>query len=876
MDDGSTVVTTIDYQNTNHIAVTQASGTQQALETTYDYAYCNGKQLVTKRTDAMQACTTYAYDGLGRLTSVVDPGGVSSVTAYDTVGRPASFASYNKSIVLWQKNYSYDDVNGKETFQDAKGNMIVIQKDTLGRPVSKTATAVDVPGTGTTTFVFDSEQSSNSQGRISSASMPDGSTYTYQYDAYGNQTSISLSVAGHNWTVQQSYGPTKELQTRTHPDGSVETHVCTSGGEVSEIDLAENAQAPASRLISFDDFTSLGKPQTITYANGVSATLSFGTIGQLKAQTVTGPGATPVYSGIFEKNALGLLSTATDPLSQSQEVFDYDGVGRLAGVTGGTTGRSYQYDLAGNITLKDGIQYVSAGNEVGTGTQNGGTVLQATFDRNGNIAQATRNGATNTYLYDAENRLASAGTTSFSYDYSGRRLKKQVSGGPTVYSVAPYYQVAIFPDNSQQHTKLICGDTGALVSVTSVDAGSPPAYKGMAAPGVFYNHQDRLGSVVRQTDAQGKLVGSIDYDPFGAVSGSSQLVSVPAMFTGKVWDDSTGLYYFGARYYDPVLGRFLTPDDRTGGPMGSRDAFHPYAYCTNDPVNYVDPFGHSIGSFFESANQDVSSFAGTQGGHLLHDLDQLRYNRTFELVTSFVVDGALIIGGGVALFFGFGTLGSALMGAGITGLIYDVKVAATGQSFSWKDWGEQLAIGGLTGLVAGGIAAGAALAADTIAEAGSSAVNCAFEIGAAGRITLNVVAGALGGGAGNVAGQVLANEFSDDFTGQNVTAGLGYAALSGVVLGGVGTAIGEGTTRALSHVPDWDSATEAQLDKYSDRLWTRADDFRVTGRDLPFQRELDATPRNKVLVFLPGYVANWAAFGLTLTQTFKPSWFPSW
>jgi len=587
VDDGSTVVTTIDYQNTNHIAVTQASGTQQALQTTYDYAYCNGKQLVTKRTDAMQACTTYAYDGLGRLTSVVDPGGVSSVTAYDTVGRPASFASYNKSIVLWQKNYSYDDVNGKETFQDAKGNMIVIQKDTLGRPVSKTATAVDVPGTGTTTFVFDSEQSSNSQGRISSASMPDGSAYTYQYDAYGNQTSISLSVDGHNWTVQQSYGPTKELQTRTHPDGSVETHVCTSGGEVSEIDLAENAQAPASRLISFDDFTSLGKPQTITYANGVSATLSFGTIGQLKAQTVTGPGATSVYSGVFEKNALGLLSTATDPLSQSQEVFDYDGVGRLAGVTGGTTGRSYQYDLAGNITLKDGIQYVSAGNEVGTGTQNGSTVLQAAFDRNGNIAQATRNGATNTYLYDAENRLASAGTTSFSYDYSGRRLKKQVSGGPT-------------------------------------------------------------------------------------------------------------------------------------------------------------------------------------------------------------------------------------------------------------------------------------------------AVNCAFEIGAAGRMTLNVVAGALGGGAGNVAGQVLANEFSDDFTGQSVTAGLGYAALSGVVLGGVGTAIGEGTTRALSNVPDWDSATEAQLDKYSDRLWTRTDDFRVTGRDLPFQRELDATPKNKVLVFLPGYVANWAAFGLTLTQTFKPSWFPGW
>jgi RHS repeat-associated protein len=876
VDDGTTVITTIDYQTTNHVVVTQASGTQQALKTTYDYAYCNGKQLVTKRTDAMQAYTTYAYDGLGRMTSVVDPGGVTSTTGYDTVGRPVSFASRTDSAVLWKKTYSYDDISGKETHQDAKGNQIVIQKDALGRPLSKTATAVDVPGTETTNFIFDSAQSSYSQGRISSVTMPDGSTYTYQYDAYGNQTSISLSVDGHNWTVQHSYGPTRKLQTRTHADGGVETHVYTTGGDLSEIDLAENAQAPASRLISYADVTSMGKPQAITYSNGVSESLNYGTLGQLKSQTVTGPGTTAIYSGSFEKNVLGLLSSATDPLSQSQQVFGYDGVGRLSGVSGGTTSRSYQYDSAGNISLKDGIQYVSAGNEVGTGTQNGSTVFQGTFDPNGNIAQATRNGATTKYLYDAENRLASAGTTTFSYDYSGRRLKKQVSGGPTVYSVAPYYQVAVFPDNSQQHTKLVYGDGGALVSVTSVDAGSPPAYKGIAAPGVFYNHPDRLGSVVRQTDGQGKLVNSIDYDPFGAVSSSSQVATVPAMFTGKEWDDSTGLYYFGARYYDPVLGRFLTPDDRTGGPMGSRDVLHPYAYCTNDPVNYVDPFGHSIGGFFESAYSDVASFASTQGGHFLHDLDQLRYNRTFELVTSFVVDGALIIGGGVALFFGFGTLGSALMGAGITGLVYDIKVAATGQSFSWKDWGEQLAIGGLTGLVAGGIAAGAALAADSIAEAGTSAANAAFEIGAAGRMTLNVVAGAIGGGAGNVAGQVLANEFSDNFTGQDVTAGLGYAALSGVVLGGVGTAIGEGTTRALSYEPNWGSATVEQEDKYTDRLWTRTDDFKVTGRDLPFQRVLDDTPKNKVLVFLPGYVANWAAFGVSVTQTFRPSWFPTW
>ena len=62
-------------------------------------------------------------------------------------------------------------------------------------------------------------------------------------------------------------------------------------------------------------------------------------------------------------------------------------------------------------------------------------------------------------------------------------------------------------------------------------------------------------------------------------------------YTGQIYDPSSGLYYYNARYYDPENARFLTQDTYRGDAT-QPDTLHLYAYCKNNPINYTDPSGH--------------------------------------------------------------------------------------------------------------------------------------------------------------------------------------------------------------------------------------------------------------------------------------------
>lgn len=64
-------------------------------------------------------------------------------------------------------------------------------------------------------------------------------------------------------------------------------------------------------------------------------------------------------------------------------------------------------------------------------------------------------------------------------------------------------------------------------------------------------------------------------------------------YTGGIYDQSTGLYYLNARYYNPEDGRFMTEDTYRGDTTKSETG-HLYVYCANNPVNYVDPSGHFL------------------------------------------------------------------------------------------------------------------------------------------------------------------------------------------------------------------------------------------------------------------------------------------
>jgi RHS repeat-associated protein len=105
-----------------------------------------------------------------------------------------------------------------------------------------------------------------------------------------------------------------------------------------------------------------------------------------------------------------------------------------------------------------------------------------------------------------------------------------------------------------------------------------------------YYHTDGLGSVVAASDESGNLLWRKSYAPYGEqIDGNTD--NEPVSYTGKKHDDATGLTYFGARYYDPRIGRFMATDPvhfMESNPV----SFNRYAYVNNNPYKYVDPDGN--------------------------------------------------------------------------------------------------------------------------------------------------------------------------------------------------------------------------------------------------------------------------------------------
>ncbi|MGH1540720.1 MAG: RHS repeat-associated core domain-containing protein [Arenicella sp.] len=144
----------------------------------------------------------------------------------------------------------------------------------------------------------------------------------------------------------------------------------------------------------------------------------------------------------------------------------------------------------------------------------------------------------------------------------------------------------------------------ALSMLTSLFAGTV-----LAERTTTYFHSDGLGSIVAASDENGDLIWRKQYQPFGAqIQGSD--TSEETSFTGKQFDKDTGLTYFGARYYDPMIGRFTSTDPV--GPLASESNpffFNRYAYAYNNPYRYVDPDGR-MGILARIFSQGAAAGAG--------------------------------------------------------------------------------------------------------------------------------------------------------------------------------------------------------------------------------------------------------------------------
>ncbi len=144
-----------------------------------------------------------------------------------------------------------------------------------------------------------------------------------------------------------------------------------------------------------------------------------------------------------------------------------------------------------------------------------------------------------------------------------------------------------------------------------------------------YLHGDHLGSASLATDGSGGKVSAMRYYPYGATR--SGALRTDRRYTGQRWEASLGLYDYGARYYDPALGRFIQADTVVPG-AGNPQALNRYAYVLNSPLKYTDPSGYDpLGPDWEDA------FRAAHGGADPTDAD--RQARLYSVIFPGPVSG---------------------------------------------------------------------------------------------------------------------------------------------------------------------------------------------------------------------------------------------
>jgi RHS repeat-associated protein len=282
-------------------------------------------------------------------------------------------------------------------------------------------------------------------------------------------------------------------------------------------------------------------------------------------------------------DAGGNLSTRQDMLSSETETFSYDFIDRLTGVSGPYT-ELFTYNQIGNLLTKTGSSYTYGSSSHKHAVTTIGSTSYA-YDANGNMT--TR--GTQTITWDVENRpLTVTGGATFVYDGDGNRVKsrfikiirdfesrdsQKTESSQTILYINKYYEknltTSVVTTNYYLGERLIATRAGTTLT---------------------YVHQDSLTGTSVTTNSSGTSTGSIKYFSFGATR--SGTVTTARKFTGQRLDN-TGLYYYGARYYDPTIGRFISADTLVPSPVDPQ-SLNRYSYCLNNPLKYTDPSGHVV------------------------------------------------------------------------------------------------------------------------------------------------------------------------------------------------------------------------------------------------------------------------------------------
>jgi RHS repeat-associated protein len=264
---------------------------------------------------------------------------------------------------------------------------------------------------------------------------------------------------------------------------------------------------------------------------------------------------------------------------QNNCTMQYDSLDRLTVADGPWGAGSFTYDSIGNRTSKD-INGQNISYTYGTSDNRLGGF---SYDANGNII----GDGTFTYTYDSENRLTQvtngADVITYGYDGDGRRISQTINGETTIfaYGVGLNVLTELSGAGVPKFDYIYAGSRN--IARINFDGAGAPVSK------TFY-HPDHLGSTIGLTDQETTKVWDRMYLPYGGTFTGAGTTENTHQYTAKELEAATGLYYYGARYQNPNIGRFMSVDPAGADPTDPQ-SWNRYAYVQNNPLKYVDPDG---------------------------------------------------------------------------------------------------------------------------------------------------------------------------------------------------------------------------------------------------------------------------------------------
>ena len=548
------------------------------------YQYENTTSRLKSVTDAKNQTTVYNYYNDNNLNSVNYSNAVIATPGVAFTYDP----NYNRLLTMVDgvgtNTYSYNAVTNGQLGAGMLSS------------VANTFTA------STVTYNYDA------LGRITNRAI-DGVAEQLTYDALGRVTGITNALGSFTNTYLRA---TALLTTNFGPNGK--TTVFSYLGVTNDQRLAEiwNQNVGGSTLSKFDyGYDALGQITNWTQQVDNTATnvqvMQYDPVNQLLAVTVHG---NIVAGAILNQYAYGYdasgnrtteqIGTGTGgatPVAISQSSFNANnqltsrtGSGGQMLFAGGTskpaTVNHQTTNFFGYTSVTNGTNVIpvtatdysanSATNKYQVIVTNNGVAKTIIFDLNGNETSVVTAISTNSYQWDAANRLVSINGPSnqslFTYDGLGKRVQIIEITNGVAYTTNKYLWTGL--RLSEQRTTI------GIVAKRFFGQGEQISGTN------YYFTRDHLGSIREMVDGSGTIQGRYSYDPYGRRTKVSGNLDADFGYTGDYYHTVSGLCLTFLRAYDPDLGRWLSRD-----PIAESGGLNLYDYVLNNPVNWLDPYG---------------------------------------------------------------------------------------------------------------------------------------------------------------------------------------------------------------------------------------------------------------------------------------------